>query len=247
MFESLANLGSGLSGIGGFAGAIGGLFGGKGTSLKKVRSQLEMQTEYQRLLNQTAIQDRVSDANKAGIHPLYAIGGNVQPGGVSMPSMSEGTSLGDRLADMGQNIERAVGAREDRQQRELLTKSSLLDIERKQIENDILKGQAVSSKMALLNQAGQPPSSQSVYDAIDRKNPLGYQGSYGLHSTVVDGNGRPMRVINPEIGDAMGELGQAAYFMRYTVPDYLHNAQTNLRNRLKRNMKKHNTMDKWKF
>lgn len=144
--------------IGGIA---GGLFGGsKGPSLKSLNKQAEVQYIWQRRLNQTALQDRVADATAAGIHPLYAIGGNVNAGGISMPTGDQ--SDGNRFADMGQNIERAVTAHATKEERALMRKSSLLDLERKELENEVLRNQAAGSKIALLNQAGQPPANQRV-------------------------------------------------------------------------------------
>lgn len=140
--------------------ALGGLFGKKGPSLKSLNKQAEVQYNWQRKLNQTALQDRVADANAAGIHPLYAIGGNVNAGGISMPVGDQ--SDGDRFSEMGQNIERAITAYATKDERALMRESSMLDLERKQLENEVLRNQAAGSKMALLNQAGTPPPNQSV-------------------------------------------------------------------------------------
>lgn len=156
----LASIG-GLSGLGSAMGgiaALGGLFGKKGASKKDMWAQADIQYEFQRRLNQTAIRDRVNDAKAAGIHPLYAIGGNVNPGGMSMPVPSEGS----RFADMGQNIERAVSAFDTFQQRKLLEESATLDIERKKLENSVLRDQAVNSRIRLQTQPGTPPPSPNV-------------------------------------------------------------------------------------
>ena len=143
------------------ANVLGGIFGKKGPSLKSLNKQAEVQYNWQRKFNQTALQDRVSDATKAGIHPLYAIGGNVNPGGISMPS-GDGQSDYDRFSGMGQSIERAVTAYATKDERALMRKSSMLDLERKQLENDVLRNQAAGSKLALLQKAGQPPANQRV-------------------------------------------------------------------------------------
>lgn len=153
----LSSLG-GLSGIGSVLSGVSGLFGKKGTSNKQMWRQAEIQYEFQRRLNQTAIRDRVDDAKQAGIHPLFAIGGNVNPGGMSMPVPSESS----RFSDMGQNIERAIGAFDTYEQRKLLQESAALDIQRKKLENDVLRTQAIGSRMALQNQAGTPPPSPNV-------------------------------------------------------------------------------------
>lgn len=222
MFASLASAADSIGSIASGIGSVGGLFGRKGSSNKAQEAAMERQVRWQRVLNQTALQDRVMDAEKAGIHPLFAIGASLNPGGVSMPGFTENTSLGDRLGEMGQNIERAVGAREDRRQRALLEKSTLLDIERKQIENETLRNGAIASRMALQNQAGQPPASQSVYESVSNKAPLGHQGSGGLHAIAVNEHGQPIRVFNStELGD--NEMLQAMHTLRYSVPDAFHN------------------------
>lgn len=144
--------------------SIAGMFGKSGPSLSSLNKQAEVQYVWQRKLNQTAIQDKVRDAELAGIHPLYAISGQTNQGGISMPTGSE-NSTGRRFSEMGQNIERAVSATGDKRQRALMEKSLMLDIESKQINNDILKSQAVASRGALMRQAGQPPSMPSVEHA----------------------------------------------------------------------------------
>ncbi|UOF81632.1 minor capsid protein [Microviridae sp.] len=127
---------------------LGGLFGG-GSSAKK---QMRMQYDYQRKLNQTAVQDRVADATAAGVHPLYALGASLNPGGVSMPN--EGPSLGDRLSDMGQNIGRAVMARQSKSERLLALKSAELDLEGKSLDNQVKRAQIAS----LMRSPSMPPA-----------------------------------------------------------------------------------------
>lgn len=118
--------------------ALGIAFGNKGKL--SARKQMALQYDYQRQLNQTAIQDRVADAEKAGIHPLYALGASLNPGGVSMPDQS-GPSLGDRLSGMGQNIGRAISAKQSVQERQISVASAKLDLEGKSLENELLRTQ----------------------------------------------------------------------------------------------------------
>lgn len=166
------------------ANVLGGIFGKKGPSLKSLNKQAEVQYNWQRKLNQTALQDRVSDATKAGIHPLYAIGGNVNPGGISMPS-GDGQSDYDRFSGMGQSIERAVTAYATREERDVMKKSTMLDLERKQLENEVIRNQAAGSRMALQEQAGQPPANQSV---IYKPNELAiHENNMGKEGGTVSG------------------------------------------------------------
>lgn len=203
---------------------LGGVFGNKGPSLKSLNKQAQVQYEWQRRLNQTALQDRVADAEKAGIHPLYAIGGNVNAGGISMPVGDQ--SDGNRFAEMGQNIERAVTAYATKDERALMQKSSMLDLERKQLENEVLRNQAAGSRMALQQQAGTSPPAPSVvgektaYEKMGT--PVGYaNGVVNLHQLSIDEDGDVARYYNSnELGD--NEFAQAGHFLRYTLPDYIH-------------------------
>lgn len=207
------------------ASVLGGLFGKKSPSLKSLNKQAEVQYNWQRKLNQTALQDRVADATKAGIHPLYAIGGNVNAGGISMPS-GDGQSDYDRFSGMGQSIERAVTAYATREERDLMKKSTILDLERKQLENEVLRNQAAGSRMALQEQAGNAPPAPSVSGEKDNYSkmgtPVGYaNGVVNLHQLSIDEDGDVVRYYNSnELGD--NEMAQAGHFLRYTLPDYIH-------------------------
>ena len=147
---------SSLGKVVGIASGAEGLFS-KSPSLN---DQANVQYQWQRKLNQTAIQDRVKDAQKAGIHPLFALGASVQQGGISMPS--EGSSMSERLSDMGQSIDRAATALDTRKQRAALEKSTMLDLEGKKLENDLLRTQIANSKISTIRQAGTPPPMQNV-------------------------------------------------------------------------------------
>lgn len=225
------------------ANVLGGIFGKKGPSLKSLNKQAEVQYNWQRKLNQTALQDRVSDATKAGIHPLYAIGGNVNPGGISMPS-GDGQSDYDRFSGMGQSIERAVTAFATREERDVMKKSTMLDLERKQLENEVLRNQATGSRMALQEQAGNAPPAPSVSGEKDKYakmgTPVGYaNGVVNLHQLAIDEDGDVVRYYNNnELGD--NEFAQAGHFVRYTLPDYIHAGINKFKRSLKSFKSSHN-------
>ena len=204
--------------------AVGSFFGKKGPSLKSLNKQAEVQYNWQRKLNQTALQDRVADANAAGIHPLYAIGGNVNAGGISMPVGDQ--SDGDRFSEMGQNIERAVTAFATSEERDLMKKSTMLDLERKQLENDVLRDQAVGSRMALQEQVGNAPPAPSVSGQKDKYSkmgtPVGYaNGVINMHQLAIDDDGDVVRYYNTNgLGD--NDIAQTGHYIRYTLPDQIH-------------------------
>lgn len=65
---------------------------------------------------QNQIQWRVSDAKKAGLHPLVALGISPQAGPASAIG-ADVSGLGNGLAEMGQNISRAIDAYQTREER----------------------------------------------------------------------------------------------------------------------------------
>ena len=93
--------------------------------------------EYQRRLNQNAIQDRVADANAAGVHPVFALGASVQPGSVHVV----GNEDRPKLEGMGQDISRAAQAYMTRDERTASKIASGLALEKAQLENDLLRSQ----------------------------------------------------------------------------------------------------------
>lgn len=74
---------------------------------KQALRQAEADRAYQKELNQNQIQWRVADAQKAGIHPLFALGATGM--GYSPPAVVDGVG-GDSFRNMGQDISRATGA-----------------------------------------------------------------------------------------------------------------------------------------
>lgn len=103
-------IGGSLIGAGGSL--AGGLLGSSAAKEAQARNEaiaaanIAMQKEFA----QNGIRWKVEDAKAAGIHPLYALGAQ----GASFSPVSVGatpdTSMASAMADMGQNIGRAVGA-----------------------------------------------------------------------------------------------------------------------------------------
>lgn len=114
------------------SGALG-LFGAK--SADKANKELQMD------FAKNAVQWKVEDARKAGIHPLYALGA---------PTMSPSVSLGatgQALADMGQDVSRAISVGGNAVDRQI----QALQLERAGLENTLLRKQ--------INMVGSPPPS----------------------------------------------------------------------------------------
>lgn len=92
----LAGIGSILSG----AGMLGGAFGGGGDDA----------LDFAKRLAKKGIQQRVRDAQKAGVHPLFALGANVGTGSFG-GSASTGSAVSDALAGLGSAASGVASAR----------------------------------------------------------------------------------------------------------------------------------------
>lgn len=91
--------------LGWIGGALGGLLGAginAGVQSKINKENMEMQKEFA----QNGIQWKVQDAQKAGIHPLYAMGQS--PGYTPSSSFSTG-SMGEAVAQAGNAFGQAMG------------------------------------------------------------------------------------------------------------------------------------------
>jgi len=138
---------------------LGGLVGGsKNKSYKRIGAELQLQLDYQRKLNQTALQDRVADATAAGIHPLYALGSTYSAGSVSPvgDGVGAGSPLGSTLSDLGQNIGRAVSARQTPVERQLVDLQ--LAQARANLDGSLIENQFKASQLRQLNAVGSPPA-----------------------------------------------------------------------------------------
>lgn len=126
----------------------GGLLGN--ASAKKAR---EREYRQQKEFAQSGIQWRVRDAEKAGIHPLYAIGAQT----TSYQPQSVGGGDYSFLGEAGQNIGRAIDAtRSNPAKAEALAlTASQLQLEGLKLDNDFKRMQLVSASR-LVNQGANP-------------------------------------------------------------------------------------------
>lgn len=151
----LEMLGPILGGIGQLAGGIGGIVGGgrggDGGALAREQFDKQMQLArdqlaFQREAATSGIKWKVDDARNAGLHPLFALGGqtfNPSPISVSptASSSSDGYSpdLGASFSRMGQGLERAISATQSKQERAL----TAMELEERQLR---LEGQRLSNQ-----------------------------------------------------------------------------------------------------
>lgn len=116
----LASVG-GLGGIGsilGGAGMLGSAFGGGGDDA----------LDFAKRLAKKGIQQRVRDAQKAGVHPLFALGANVGTGSFG-GSASTGSAVSDALTGLGSAASGVASAR-SRQRLEALEARAEARLER---------------------------------------------------------------------------------------------------------------------
>lgn len=118
------------------------------------REQLDRNEALQREFAQSGVQWKVSDAEKAGIHPLYALGAQTQAfSPITMGASSEAaTGTSRALSDMGQDVSRAIRATTSNEDRVYDTKMRALNLRKAELENNLL-----ASKIATTTGAGIGP------------------------------------------------------------------------------------------
>lgn len=113
-------------------------------TIENARLDRELQEDFA----QKGIRWRVNDAQKAGIHPLYAMGASIPGYNPSPISLSSGTSLGPGLASAGQDIGRAVTATMTKGERNASWETAILK-ERGLLENELLRANIAKEKAQL--------------------------------------------------------------------------------------------------
>lgn len=112
---------------------LGGLFGKKQDSVKRqVKDQIEA---------------KIMSAKKFGISPLAMLGAQTQA------SAPVSVGAGDYLADMGQDISRAVASQSTSAERAAVQ----LGLEKAKLENEFLRTQIASVQMSMRSAAAGPP------------------------------------------------------------------------------------------
>lgn len=200
--------------LGAIIGAAGGIAGNIiGNNAAKKAADKAWERQKTALQNQ--IQWKVADAQKAGIHPLAALG--VNPASGPAPAMIDG-SLGPTLANAGQDLGNSI---ERMMSPEAKTASAMarLQLERGTLENDLLRSQITSQRLRNVREAA--PALRTT-DGSGK--PVGYAhpdgswvaGDNGMGSkAVVDDFSRPFIVGRPgaaqQIADNYGDGVQEIY------------------------------------
>lgn len=166
------------------AGAAGSLIGGiinKDASRKAAGLNRDMQREFA----QNGIRWKVADAKAAGLHPLAALGASTTS---FSPSFVGDTSMGQAMANIGQDISRSIQATRTAQERAqanaLAIEAAKLDLEKKGMENELLRRRIAGQG----DQIGPPLPGAQVFPVPD---------SYGdVHAAFMSGGSVPRGTIN---------------------------------------------------
>lgn len=132
---------------------------------------------FQRENMQNAIQWRVKDAKKAGIHPVFALGANVSTGGGSPQFI--GDPIGPSLAEAGQNISNALARQqtvEQRQKHQMDLSLAAKSLEETDARIGLIRAQQRMLEQApgglgtgVQSEAGQAPAIPGITGIIDLK------------------------------------------------------------------------------
>lgn len=215
---TLADAGAFASGFGSLLGGLGSVFGGK-----KKGPTMQDQINGQIQLNRKQFEQTMANADRFGIHRLVALG--ALPSGGASFSVGGGDSgnWATDVADMGQNIGRALdafSAPEQRKVQDILTRQS---IERGDLENDLLRSE-IALKHAQTGPAFPVGPVQVVPDQVTA-------GSGGYEAGVSQANQRLMfnqdgstiRAMGPDLAGAGLDDGPANwyYHLTRTLPDMI--------------------------
>lgn len=152
--------------IGEILGAVGSIAGGllgRDAQEDALEQQAELQREniaLQKQFAQEGIRWRVSDAQHAGIHPLYALGAAIPTYSPSSMAFPTTDPLGGNLGQMGQDIGRAIEAMKTPEEKEK-SKLDELAVERAELENQLLR-----ARIAKETQTQQPGMPSTLPSAI---------------------------------------------------------------------------------
>lgn len=155
---------------------LGGLLGKSSADSARdlQREQIARNEALQREFAQNGIQWRVEDAKKAGIHPIYALGGSGATFTPSSANFTSDTSLANAFASAGQDVGRAIQATRSAPDRAIALEVTKTQLEGLQLDNDI-KRTELASKLSRVGrpQVGPPMPMATVpgYDPVPLPRP----------------------------------------------------------------------------
>lgn len=184
--------------IGAGASIIGGLLGSSSASdqTSALVANNAQNIALQKQFAKKGIRWRVEDAKKAGIHPLYAMGASLPTYSPQGLNIGADNSMGQALAQAGQDVGRAVSATMTQPERDL-------SLKRSQLQNQLLQAQIL--KLTRESQTGPPLPSAS--------NP-GMMPGQGNFPSTVDAFPRQITATSPDnTGISAGAAADISYVM----------------------------------
>lgn len=121
----------------------------------------EQDRAAQKEFAQQGIRWRVEDAKAAGLHPLAALGAQIPAYTPSSIPVQADNSWGNAIRESGQNITRAIGAKQTRIER---LQEQLLEAQIAATNADAATKNAAASQIALTSGAGMPPPMPTMSD-----------------------------------------------------------------------------------
>jgi len=118
---------------------------------ERARQNIAAQREFA----QNSVSWKVADARRAGISPLAALGASTSS--FSNVTGGDRSGIGEAVSDMGQDISRAATAYSTRGEKAVLAKGAALDLEKKGLENDLLRTELADKMRKTVATPGSPP------------------------------------------------------------------------------------------
>lgn len=188
------------------------------------KKQAQAQYEHQKEFAQSGIQWKVQDAEKAGIHPLYALGANTTS---YQPTSVGGTDFG--IPDAGQNIGRAIDATRASPEQSAALKLTAAQIDGVNLDNELKKTQLASAlRLAQQSQTSIPGPFDQRFIEGQGNSPTDkiVEPEYLSHAHV---GPRPEVIPSPLYSNAQtfedryGEMSDYVHGPRNMWADYVHN------------------------
>lgn len=215
--------------VDGFFNFLGSLFGAGINSA--VQSDINNKNaNLQREFAQNSIQWKVQDAQKAGIHPLYALGA----GGYQASPSYAGPDVGGSVSNALRGLGSAIGAKEQeeflREKQDLELESLALDnlAKRKQISemgqnvnlNNIFGEGGTNGGANPLSVPNSVVDGSSQSDPVAKGNKLFNVGKGMQITTWPSGNGKPQWLLQPDQGSILGGAMEDADLLSLFTTQY---------------------------
>lgn len=211
-----------VSGLGSLASGILGYFGAKDARNQQAEQNARNE-QLQREFAQSGIQWKVADAEKAGIHPLYALGASTMsfaPNSVGATNTM--TPLADMAKNLGQDLSSSVNnTRTDTQRsKAMVSTATTLQLKNMELRNELLGAQI--AKLRANNTPATPTPNSSFLDVTgDVTVP---RADTPEESPVLAAEGRNWKIqpgwVNAEdVEKKYGDIAQEVYGMANLARD----------------------------